>query len=485
MSLTEEKLWRKPRPIVERIIIEGDLVLQSPAHFGSGDEEPFSQVDMSLLRDPLESRALLPGASIAGALRNYLREVELGYRAKETKGSLAVALFGLSKGATEGVQSSLLVHDALASTSAYVELRDGVRIDPKTRTAAEGAKFDLEVVAAGTVFPLCFELVIEEELKDTLLKALALTLQGLEQSQIHLGARKQRGLGRVKVEQWQVWHYDLTAPAGLLGWLAAEQPDIAPAPAPQVGTNIAALLGVNLEAEHDGRHAFNLTATFALDGSLLIRSNFDYASNGPDTVHLQGRQADGQVAPLIPGSSLAGVIRHRAVTIAQTLEIATAAGLVNEMFGYAEGEKLFASRVRVRETVIQNTRSLVQNRIRNDRFTGGAHATALFNEQPVFGGADAILTLDVTLINPKPAEIGLLLLVLKDLWVGDLPVGGESSIGRGQLQGHSAHLTLQDPQQEKSQEWTISQAAQELKIEGDKAALETFVEALKQKRGAA
>ena len=29
------------------------------------------------------------------------------------------------------------------------------------------------------------------------------------------------------------------------------------------------------------------------------------------------------------------------------------------------------------------------------------------------------------------AQAGLLLLVLKDLWSGDLPLGGESSVGRG------------------------------------------------------
>ena len=42
--------------------------------------------------------------------------------------------------------------------------------------------------------------------------------------------------------------------------------------------------------------------------------------------------------------------------------------------------------------------------------------------------------------QPEDAEIGLLLLLLKDLWTGDLTVGSESSVGRGRLQGISATL---------------------------------------------
>ena len=42
------------------------------------------------------------------------------------------------------------------------------------------------------------------------------------------------------------------------------------------------------------------------------------------------------------------------------------------------------------------------------------------------------------------AEIGLLLLVLKDLWTGDLPIGGESSVGRGRLRGKEATLSLKE-----------------------------------------
>ncbi len=73
------------RKIVRRIVVEGDLVLQTPAHFGNGDGDDL--VDMPLLTDPLDEKTpLLTGASIAGALRGYLHEREHGFRAKVNTG---------------------------------------------------------------------------------------------------------------------------------------------------------------------------------------------------------------------------------------------------------------------------------------------------------------------------------------------------------------------------------------------------------------
>jgi len=44
----------------------------------------------------------------------------------------------------------------------------------------------------------------------------------------------------------------------------------------------------------------------------------------------------------------------------------------------------------------------------------------------------------------KISGYSLLCFILKDLWNGDLPLGGEKSIGRGVLQGLSAKLKFKD-----------------------------------------
>lgn len=101
-----------------------------------------------------------------------------------------------------------------------------------------------------------------------------------------------------------------------------------------------------------------------------------------------------------------------------------------------------AGRVTVDESEITGpSRDIVQTRVKIDRFTGGAYESALFAEQPVFGGR---FTLGLSLRAPTDAEVGLLLLVLKDLWTGFLPVGGSSSVGRGRLKGKEATIRYGD-----------------------------------------
>jgi len=121
----------KSRQIGGRWVIEGDLVLQTPTHLGNGDTDGI--VDMPLLLDEATGRALLPGTSLAGALRNYLREYRHGFEQRATD-ALIEALFGGEKGNDEGNQSALIIDDALGEMPG-IELRDGVRIDPITRTA--------------------------------------------------------------------------------------------------------------------------------------------------------------------------------------------------------------------------------------------------------------------------------------------------------------------------------------------------------------
>jgi len=474
-------LWsgEKSRKIVSRIVVEGDLILQTPAHFGNGDTDEL--VDMPLLVDPLDGRTpLLTGASIAGALRSYLRERELGYRGTESRYSASTLLFGTCR-EKEGEQSPLIVEDTLGK-SFGVEIRNGVVLDPKSRTALEGKLFDLQLWSAGTTFPLRFELAIREDDDEIALKkALATALEGFNSGSVTLGARKRRGYGRVRVLGWRVKNFELTTPEGLLDWIGNGDK-----PLEDVNRvkDIKMALGMD-ELLPDKRRFFHLESTFFLKDSLLIRSGGGQDDRGSDMVHLHARQADGRIKPILSGTSLAGALRARAFKIASTLGGRDRArSLINEMFGPetdSQGMELRddpkASHIVVYETVIENARTdLAQNRVSIDRFTGGARESALFNEQPVFGGDNTILMLEMRLLNPQVYEIGLLLLLLKDLWTGDLPLGGEIGIGRGRLKGIRTVLTLH--QDGSPQEWKIVANGLDLMIDGDRNILEQFVSAL-------
>lgn len=550
MEVSEAR-WsaQQSRGIRWRLVVEGTLMLQTPAHFGNGDTDDFT--DMPLLRDTYEpEKPLLTGASIAGALRSYLCRCEGSINAAEVTGTYAELLFGGVKGDDEGSQSPLVVDDVLGSAMA-VERRDGVRLDRASRTAADRALFSMEMWPAGTTFDLRFELLfsdggvrgvleamqqrvlckwaqalkraqaaeagpkqdVEKECKgyraalsspvsvyalvyeawrslladqkvgpdatdqilvpalDRLLgdalanqrqsdawlqasaaiecalkQALATALAGLSDGGITLGARKRRGYGSVKAAQWRARIYNLCEdPKDLVSWVRDGARPLRDVPGIQCDDDVKQVLG-NPTPLTDRRQEFTITATFWLNGSLLIRSGAGTDKASPDMVHLHARQPDGTMKPVLSGTSLAGALRARAFKIANTLAAgndAKALELVEGIFGPDLNRKPrpqpHASRLAVSESVIcESQDKLVQSRVSIDRFTGGTRDGALFNEQPAFGGRVKIwLRLD----DPKDHEAGLLLLLLKDLWTGDLPLGGESSVGRGRLQGEGAALT--------------------------------------------
>ena len=461
---------RAGRKIIERVLIKGTLMLETPTHLGNGDAE--SLTDMPLLLDEGTGRPLLTGTSIAGALRAYVREFQHGYGSLEQANDRAQQLFGTVRG-KESVQSWLLVDDALGEATG-VELRDGVVIDAATRTAEDKKKYDIELLQAGTTFELSLELLLSEKNQGAaLLQTLALALRGLEQGEIGLGMRKHRGLGQCKVTEWRVRRYQVATKQGLLAWLDDD------ASSETQGNKIYDLLEIEPEPS-DARECFTLNATCGLEGSLLIRSGAG-APDAPDMVQLQSYRA-GKPVPVLSGTSLAGAVRARAQRIANTLLPEGAAKkLVNGMFGprmEKHEDKPAGSRVITYETEVQGNLNLVQSRVKIDRFTGGAYPQALFSEQPLFGGPESEVRVHLDLRQPQPAEIGLLLLVLKDLWTGDLPLGGESSVGRGRLAGRAAMLTQHKPGQTTT--WKLSQDTEgKLHFDGDGTAqaLEDFVTA--------
>lgn len=477
------------REIRQRWLIEGTLTLVTPTHLSNGDAA--YDVDMPLLLDPLEKRPLLTGSSLAGALRNYLNESLKGYiQVSETEeilekdGSPAQLLFGAFRRDDEGEQSPLIVHDALGTSPAGhpFELRDGVRIDPKTRTAADKAKFDLQLLAAGTSFAIAFELIITKEMLDkkhlaNMKHALAVALNGLQNKHIHLGGRKNRGYGECEVTGWRLRQYDLTQTVDLKAWLTYGRKWADDDPKWASGNDIVQLLDETLEKE-DFRDLFQISANFAIDGSVLIRAGFE-TDFGPDMAHLESRRGQ-QMVPILSGTSIAGVVRSQALRIAHTIsgDEEKATDFVRSLFGYmpTEGEEeassRAASRVLVKETeIVGDYKRLVQSRVAIDRFTGGALESALFTEQPVFGG-ETELTLQVK--RASDAEKGLFLLVLKDLWTGMAAVGGEASVGRGRLKGLDATIT------DGITTWRLGQPDQPFVTKEAAATLQQFVDALHQ-----
>jgi len=461
--MTTYAQWQNSRKIARRIMITGQLELVTPAHFGGITDT--SLIDISIQRASNNPRIpLLTGSSIAGALRNYLREATLGYGVDENQDGQTIAeqLFGyVDRFDNASYESWLSISDSLGEfpkSADPIELREQVAIDPVSRTAeienGRGKKFDAELITAGTIFPLEIEFLVPQPDAsskidpDRLVEALAQALDGFEKGKIALGLRKKRGLGQCKVNGWQVKDLNMGKVYDILAWLQPESLD------QTFQQDIFKALGVALQPRHKGV-AFNLDAVFSLEeSSLLIRSSSGQPDS-PDMVHLRSFR-NGQSSAILSGTSLAGALRARAWRIARKFKGDVGGKiLVDNMFGKrirSSDDDPTGSCLIVKETIIEDggIHELVQNRVKIDRFTGGAYPQALFEQQPVFGGDVKTATVRVKLelrqtadyIADFDAQVGLLLLLLKDLWTGNLPVGGESSNGRGTLRGQRAELAL-------------------------------------------
>ena len=200
--------------------------------------------------------------------------------------------------------------------------------------------------------------------------------------------------------------------------------------------------------------------------------------------------------PVIPGTSFAGAFRHRADLIATAIgweKHEDDADTVCEMFGpvHKQGEEhdesenigLSASRVTIEERLVENVKPQWQDRVAIDRFTGGSLQSALFNEKPVYPcpmktTTETNVRLRLTLEEPDKAEIGLLLLTLRDFWYGHAALGGETSNGRGTLQGIKAKLIYKDtPDPSNTKEWKLAHQDKRMMIESDDGFLQCCVDA--------
>lgn len=412
---------------VARWVIQCNLKLETAACFGGEDDE--GRVDLPVNRDMTSGRFLLMGSSIAGALRSTIEDLRAGYR-KTVDG---YSLFGGGHTDPYGDQSPLYVFDSLGPENSASAIRDGVAIDPETGTAEDHAKFDYEVIPAGTIFPLRFELfVVKENSEQALIDELADVLRKLEEAEIPLGMKKTRGLGKCRAGAWKAMRYDMSSAAGWLKWLALPHQNplgSQPQTHPKIQDALKAS-GRTTSAGTDKRCLFEISAPLSSAGSLMIRS-YGSEAGDPDITHL----TENGLA-LVPGTSIAGALRSNCHAILRTLlpnKKKECERIVEGLFGPSnqimKAGSAEASRLKVFETAVtEGTNDLIVNRIRCDRFTGGVVEGALFDEKPVFGGT---IHLTLRVEDPKPHEPGLVLLLFKDILTGKTSFGGERAIGRG------------------------------------------------------
>jgi len=481
--------WEAPPPNRHIVVIEATLVLESPLSIASGDADATG--DCPILRTP-GGDPFIPGTSLAGALRGELAErLSVDGRAASTSTQALSELFGGEFGDEEGSQARLFIDDLRClDPEASTELRDHVAMDGSSGVAQKGRKYDREIVSPGTRFALRLEwhvltppIQAPERERDLLLLTLAV-LEGIQTPRggveciLSLGGRTRRGYGKVRIQGkaqggWSWRTYDIGTATGLRRWILegaeAGQPsglistDVARGldrPVPALNSSEAVRIELELKVVH------SLIVRGPGRGSPRIRQGEKTMGAAEektaDASHLRRARTGGEPEAIVPATAFAGALRHRAQAIENTVIESKGVGrrhqlepLVWELFGpppdrkreaqedTARGVGTRAGGIRLEEAVVRGGRELRHTRVSIDPWTGGALDSFLFTEDAVYGGR---LKLEMQVRRRGrgqgphdaarfDAALGLLVLTLRDLWEGDLPIGGEVSIGRGVLKG--------------------------------------------------
>ena len=413
------------------ILIKGILKTCTPFMIGSGEEE---SSDSDVLRDS-DGNVYIPGTSLAGVSRHFLETV--GINTDDIFGKIEV-----EKEAEKDYESKIKFFDAFATNEVSTSVRDSVRLVDKI--SLDGSKFDYEIAEAGAEFIFKIELntcSCEEK------KICSYIINGFRNGDVRIGSKTTRGFGVVDIEDIKYLQLDLTNAEEVETYINLDRDwNIVDKP----------FSAEELEKDRYEEVYETIERDFSLKSFLFIR---DYGSTkkveGDDSKFVDAQTlTNAKENPVIPGPSIAGVIRSHCRKILDKIGYKTEKerqDFINDLFGYEtevgedgklkrENEKKIKSNVLFKECELDKENIVFLNRTRTaiDRFSGSALQTgALFtgniacrndNKNP------EKITITVKIkkdFKEMKLATSLINTCLDDLGKGLLAIGGNTGIGAG------------------------------------------------------
>lgn len=404
--------------IKERIYYAVHIKMLSPLSISNGESE---LTDADVLVDE-KGDPFIPGTSLAGAFRNNLEfdkktDCVMGYSNEE-----------------EGRMSRLFIQDIYLE-HAKRSSRDGVRLG-EDKTVIDGGKYDREIVETGASGWLFMELLLREGIDETGMgdqEAVRTVLYHLHNGDIRIGAKKNRGMGRVEISEIYEKHFQ---DENVDAWLEfMEDPN-------RIEHYRKEDQIVTFEQWREGKkfgedRFLKITVPLELEGGISIRK---YSAE-PGKADYEHITCNGD--PVIPGNSWNGAIRSRMREFLSMLQIPAGNDYLDEWFGYVdvkkkddtnEGyvrEKASQSKVVIGESILKGSRKVPMTRTKINRFSAAASDGALYQELSYFGGKTELEIMVDNRMKDREAFLALLGFVLKDIEKGYLAVGGQTAVGRG------------------------------------------------------
>lgn len=382
MALKNNKFIKEIRLNLENI---------SPLHIGGENGEVLIEKENSLV--------YIPGTTIAGAFRAYLKGVS--YENIDQ-------LFGKDK------ISKVFFYDSYQKLNA-MEVRPAVKIN--SEYGVEENKFERDFIAQGHNFSVKIEIFAEDEksFKD-FERAIYTAIAAMNNGDITLGSYKSTGAGQFTVLSLKESNIDLTTKLGLFDYLKSNNKFI------------------DRKIDDINKLAFeSKDITFLLKGDLetpiLIKGEDVMDEKRADGENMKNAKGD----YIIPGTSLKGILRAEAERI---LSYLNKEELEEKIFGSKGNNKNKKnSKIKCFDSIIEEPKVAKYNRIKIDKFTGGVVNGAKMDDDVVQGKVRLESKLSLGDENLEKKATALIALIFRDIAMGNLSLGGGFSIGRGRVKG--------------------------------------------------
>ncbi|MGN0299446.1 MAG: RAMP superfamily CRISPR-associated protein [Lachnospiraceae bacterium] len=432
-------ITRENRPIQKRVLLALPFCLKTPLCISSGEE---LETDKDVICD-FDGNPLIPAASLAGAMRDYLSldsqtESFMGHQEKSNASIQTI-----------GLMSKLSISDTILK-EAHICYRNGIALKRKDniKQKTEGTeeteillskqfqvdnKFDWEVIDAGAVGCFWLELTIRDgDDEQKTMNQIKAAFAGMNQGALRLGYRKNRGFGCItllQVYQWEFTRDNVTE------WLQFEKPKMKQDKQGEwsLGTQ-AKDYKQNLDEWLTSTEVVNrdacLIVPLRLTGGISIRQ-YSTKSDEADYEHITSH---GEA--VVPGTSWNGPIRGRFMEIAMELGASkhTSQTLTERWFGSLNHK----SWISIEESVLprkSGATAIQISRNQINRFDASTTLGSLYTEIACFQGRTQLVIRVNKCADTDNEEwkvvLGLLWLVIQDIQMGFLPIGGLRAIGRG------------------------------------------------------
>jgi CRISPR/Cas system CSM-associated protein Csm3 (group 7 of RAMP superfamily) len=358
-----------------------------------------------------EGLPVLRGTSIAGALRNGLREAGVPDK------SICFWFGDKLEGKNDFKASQIVVADVVLNAGEQTpETRMHNQVDRKTGSVADTALFGVEMLPPQTKGQLLIYVIPrDEQPAENILRA----LEGVFATTLLLGGNRNRGIGRMDASDVKCYAFDCSTVDGFAKWQ-----DVRYADRSGLDADLSGCAPVSFGAEST-QFVKNYKVIFKIprgeDISVGYGKNLDGDTCAPQYVY----EANGTKKWRIPGSSFRGVIRSWMTRLA----VKDGAGEepILDLFGTLK------KRGRIHFTdayCLSNPKeNCEQSRahVAVDRFSGGTVQGALFFSKVLVG--NCAFEMNVSVVAPNAKELEWLKKTLLAIHLGIISIGSSKASG--------------------------------------------------------